>query len=135
KPSGRFTVQGRQVLVRAAGFTPGAHITATYHSTAVGTAVADAQGAVALSFPLPPGAQPGYRLVLTDAVGNRVTVTQLAGSTLQASVAAGRVSVIGAAFTPNQTVRLTYHGIQVATATTDGTGGFRTSFQLPASVR
>ena len=78
-PNGNFTVNGDQVMVRA-GFTPGAHITATYHGRQVGTAVADDKGEVSLSFPLPDWTRPGYRLVLADAVGNTVTMTGLSAT-------------------------------------------------------
>jgi hypothetical protein len=80
RPQASVTVRDGKVVVRAADFTPEAHITATYHGTRVATAVADRHGAVLISFRLADGTRPRYRLVIADAVGNRVTLIKLPAS-------------------------------------------------------
>lgn len=135
RPEGSFVVQDGTVLVQATGFTPGAKVSATYRGARHGDAVADRAGELTMSFALPIGTRPRYRLLLADGAGNTVTLTQLPTPTLQAATGRGTVTATGAGFGADRPVTLTYHGLPVASARTDAAGAFRASFPVPRSVR
>ena len=71
----------------------------------------------------------------TTTLAPPTTTTTLPGGTLVVPnnvVVGGSVAVSGTA--SNQTVIITFNGAQVATATTDASGAFSTSFNVPAGT-
>jgi hypothetical protein len=135
RPHGDFTMQGNRVLTVAHGFAPGAHITATYHGRRVGAGITDGQGKLRLSFPLPTGTRPRYRLEIADRVGNHVVLTQLPSPRVSATSDAAHIRAVGSGFAAGELVQLSYHGLPVGSARTDGKGRFSTSFRMPRSLQ
>jgi LPXTG-motif cell wall-anchored protein len=89
-------VAGGQLTVSAVGFTPGELVDATVRSTpvAVGTATADADGAVVLTFTVPADVEPGMHEVVLVGQTSGVTVS-VPFEVLAAATAPGTLPVTG----------------------------------------
>ncbi|GEM_PF-6074732 len=139
-------VAGTQVTVTGTGFAPTTGITVQFGTTQVGAATADDKGGFSLTFTVPALASPGANTVTaTEGNSNSATATftvttpQITLSRTSGLRGTG-VAVTGTGFAANTGVIVNFAGNEVSLGGnlidtfTDGNGGFKLLFSVPASA-
>ncbi len=133
---------GKSVKVTGLRFTAGSTVTITFNGITVDSKVpVNSTGGFVTSFIVPKGTAVGsYPVVATDAKGLQATNTLMIGTAAKIVLTTGgkprivgtMLTVTGTGFLPSVTVTVYFSGVAEATPTSSTTGGFVTTFAVPA---
>jgi hypothetical protein len=134
RPKVGMTVNGGLVTITGSGIAANTQVTVSYHRKPLGQAVADAQGNVSISFPLPPWARPRFHLVVSGQGGTYASFNQLPKPDVTYSLQGGVVTVHGSNVAPDTALAISYGGVVMGTAQAGPDGTF-TATVVPRQVR
>ena len=123
---------GTEVNVIATGFSADKRVSIRYDDREVTTATTDGEGSFQATFALPPGTR-GAHKVTTEPPSSEDVFTVDPNVIIEPATGpvGTEVTVTGTGFSPGDIV-LKYDAEQVAVATADERGSFRTSFAIPS---
>ena len=133
---------GDKVTISGTGFEASHEITITFGSTEVIKVTSGTDGSFSTSFTVPAGAAGSHVIQVSDGTSTKkadftILPTTASISPTTSSASPGNVgtelTVSGIGFVAGETVKITYDGNQVATATVSTDGGFSAKFPVPAS--
>ncbi|MDO8567942.1 MAG: hypothetical protein Q7R57_04420 [Dehalococcoidales bacterium] len=129
---------GAAVTINGSGFAASQAITVTYNGAVITTNPSpintDTNGSFTASFAVPAGGSGSYTVQATDGT-NSASTTFIISASLSVNPASGltgaTLTLSGSNFSPSTTVTISYDAAQIATAVTDASGSFSTSFKAP----
>ena len=128
---------GTGVTISGTGFSANNDITVQLANEKVAISKSDDKGSFSDSFIVPAMVKGTYRIKVSDQDGNNdyADFSTLAATTINPTTGhvGTEVTANGAGLTPNTNIVVKYDNAQVAKATSDATGSFEVTFNIPVS--
>jgi hypothetical protein len=129
-----YRVKHGVVRVSGSGFEPGGDVAIFYHSKAVATTTARADGTITWPLRLPRNTHPRFRILARGAGGRAAYATGLAAPSLAFVATGNAVRLSGKHFSSSSVVTLTMQNRPIGSARTDRAGRFALRLRLPPTT-